>query len=70
LAPQTAFPDLAKLPDGLTGTDRGHLFFCLADGDLLGTVRFRGAIARVVHFEVTEHPTQEWTLQQMREAFP
>jgi hypothetical protein len=25
---------------------------------------------RVVHFEVTEHPTQEWTMQQMREAFP
>ena len=25
---------------------------------------------RVVHFAVTEHPTQEWTMQQMREAFP
>ena len=25
---------------------------------------------RVVHFEVTEHPTQEWTGQQIREAFP
>jgi putative transposase len=25
---------------------------------------------RVVHFRVTEHPTQEWTIQQMREAFP
>jgi len=25
---------------------------------------------RVVHFGVTEHPTQEWTMLQMREAFP
>ena len=24
---------------------------------------------RVLHFQVTEHPSQEWTMQQMREAF-
>jgi len=25
---------------------------------------------RVLHFQVTEHPSQEWTMQQVREAFP
>ena len=25
---------------------------------------------RVLHFQVTEHPSLEWTMQQMREAFP
>jgi putative transposase len=25
---------------------------------------------RVLHLQVTEHPSQEWTMQQMREAFP
>jgi putative transposase len=25
---------------------------------------------RVLHFQVTEHPSQEWTMQQMREALP
>jgi putative transposase len=25
---------------------------------------------RVLHFQVTEHPSQEWTMRQMREAFP
>jgi len=25
---------------------------------------------RVVHFHVTEHPTLEWTMRQLREAFP
>jgi len=25
---------------------------------------------RIVHFNVTEHPTEDWTAQQIREAFP
>jgi putative transposase len=25
---------------------------------------------RLIHFNVTEHPTSEWTLQQLREALP
>jgi hypothetical protein len=25
---------------------------------------------RVVRFQVTEHPSQEWTMQQMRETVP
>jgi len=24
----------------------------------------------VLHFQLTEHPTQEWTMRQIREAFP
>jgi hypothetical protein len=25
---------------------------------------------RVMHFNVTDHPSEEWTAQQIREAFP
>ncbi len=25
---------------------------------------------RIVHFNVTEHPTEKWTVQQIQEAFP
>jgi hypothetical protein len=64
---------LANLPDESSGADRGHRFFHRADGDL--PVLFVFVVLsherrRVLHFGVTEHPTQEWTMQQMREAFP
>jgi hypothetical protein len=44
-APQTAFPDLANLPDESSGADRGHRFFHRADGDLSGPIRLRRASA-------------------------
>ena len=25
---------------------------------------------RILHWNITEHPTEEWTVQQLREAFP
>jgi putative transposase len=25
---------------------------------------------RIVHFNVTPHPTSDWVMQQLREAFP
>jgi putative transposase len=43
------------------------------DGDLppsVCVVVLSHARRRVLHFQVTEHPDQEWTMQQMREAFP
>jgi hypothetical protein len=72
-ATQTAFPNLANLPDKSSGADRGHRFFHRADGDFPGLFVFvvlAHERRRVVHFAVTEHPTQEWNMQQVREAFP
>ena len=37
---------------------------------LYGMVVMRHDRRRVVHFNVTEHPTAEWAAQQVREAFP
>src|SRR6516164_5554922 len=44
-APQTAFPDLANLPEESSVANRGHRFFHCADGDLPGPVRLRCASA-------------------------
>jgi putative transposase len=64
---------LANVPDESSGADRGHRFFHRADGDFPGLFVFvvlSHERRRVVHFGVTEHPSQEWTMQQVREPFP
>jgi hypothetical protein len=45
-------------------------FVVLAATFRLVFVVLSNARRRVLHFQVTEHPSQEWTMQQMREAFP
>jgi putative transposase len=70
--PQTAFPGRTFLTNHLAQTAAIDFF-------TVPTATFRVLFVfivlaherrRVVHFGVTEHPTQEWTRQQMREAFP
>ncbi len=34
------------------------------------TIRFTHGRREVLHFNVTEHPTAPWVIQQLREAFP
>ncbi len=71
-APQTAFPGRTFLRNHLAQTAAVDFF-------TVPTATFRVLFVfvvlaherrRVVHFDVTEHPTQEWTMQQIREAFP
>jgi putative transposase len=48
-------------------------FFTIATATFSRPVCLGGAgssARRVVHFNVTEHPTAEWTGQQMVESFP
>ncbi len=55
--PETAACDFFTVP---TATFRWLLCFIVLSHDR----------RRIVHFNVTEHPTAEWTAQQMVEAFP
>jgi putative transposase len=64
---------LASLPDKSSGADCGNRFFTVPTATfrvLFVFVVLAHERRRVLHFGVTEHPTQEWTMQQMREAFP
>jgi hypothetical protein len=67
--PHTAVSDLAHIPGQLVSID----FFTVP------TIRFQVLYVflvlahdrrRILHFNVTAHPTAEWTGQQLREAFP
>jgi putative transposase len=64
---------LANLPDEPSGADRGHHFFTVPTATfriLFVFVVLAQERRRVLHFGVTEHPTEQWTMQHMREAFP
>jgi hypothetical protein len=71
--PQTAVSDLAHIP----GESRPAAFFI--DFFTVPTIRFQVLYVflvlahdrrRILHFNVTAHPSAEWTGQQLREAFP
>jgi transposase InsO family protein len=71
--PEAAFADLANLPGESCGTNGFDRLLHGFDRDLPGSFVFvvlSHARRRVLHFQVTEHPTQEWTMQRVREAFP
>jgi len=71
--PEATFADLADLseePHEADGLDR--LLHC-ANGNFRVLFVFIVLLhdrRRIVHFNVTEHPTEDWTAQQIREAFP
>jgi putative transposase len=72
-APQTAFPDLATFLANHLAQTAAIDFFTVPAATfrvLFVFVVLSHERRRMVHFGVTEHPTQEWTIQQMREAFP
>src|SRR4029077_18226960 len=70
---EATFADLASLPAESCGTDGFRRLFMVPTATfriLFVFVVLSHARRRVLHFQVTEHPSQEWTMQQIREAFP
>jgi putative transposase len=73
LATEATFATLANVFGQSYGADGLDDFFTVPTATfrvLFVFVVLSHARRRVVHFRVTEHPTQEWTKQQLREAFP
>ncbi len=71
--PASRRPRLANFSDESSGQTAAIDFFTVPTATfrvLFVFVVLSHERRRVVHFGVTEHPTQEWTMQQMREAFP
>jgi hypothetical protein len=70
---EAAFPDLANFLDQSHGADGLQRLLRSPTATfriLFVFVVLSHARRPVLHFQVTEHPTQEWTMQQVREAFP
>ena len=72
-APQTALPELENLSRAACSRTRLDRFFRRATATL--KVLFVLVVLvhdrrQIVHFNVTEHPTAQWTAQQLTEAFP
>ena len=72
--PQTALSDLAHLPLRIMSSN-----WCPSIFFTVPTICFRVLYVflvlahdrrRILHFNVTAHPTAQWTIQQLREAFP
>ena len=69
----TCFVVYEILPGKPHGTDGIHRFFTVLTASfrvLFVFIVLSHLRCRVLHFQVTEHPSQAWTMQQMREAFP